>query len=140
MYVGNLFLLVLAIVGLPLFVKILKVKAPILNAVVMGFILIGSYSLNNSLFNVGLTIFFGALGYFLKQFKVPPAPMVLAIVLGYLTETSLRQAMMIADGNLFNILTKPIPSVVLTIALFLAFGTPIKNFIQKRLSAKRITV
>ncbi|MCI8649062.1 MAG: tripartite tricarboxylate transporter permease [Anaerotruncus sp.] len=136
MYIGNLILLILAIGALPLFVKILKVKAPILNAIVMGFILIGSYALNNSLFNVGLTVFFGALGYLLKRLEVPSAPMVLAIVLGFITETSLRQAMMLSNGNLFTIVTKPIPAVVLTIAVLLAFGTPIKNFIRSRIAKK----
>jgi putative tricarboxylic transport membrane protein len=137
MYVGNLFLLLLGVLGLPIFIKILKVKAPILNAVVMGFILIGSYALNNSLFNVGLTIFFGALGYFMKQFEVPAAPMVLAIVLGAMTEKSLRQAMMLADGNVITMIDKPIVIVVLLIALGLAFGAPIQNAIKFALAKRR---
>ncbi|MDR1658583.1 MAG: tripartite tricarboxylate transporter permease [Deltaproteobacteria bacterium] len=131
MYVGNVCLLILGILGLPIFIKVLKVKAPILNAVVMGFILIGSYSLNNSLFNVGLTIFFGALGYVMKKLEIPAAPMVLAIVLGAMTEKSLRQAMMLADGNIGTMLGKPIVIVVLLLALGLAFGTPIINAIKR---------
>jgi putative tricarboxylic transport membrane protein len=137
MYVGNLFLLLLGVLGLPIFIKILKVKAPILNAVVMGFILIGSYALNNSLFNVGLTIFFGALGYFMKQFEVPAAPMVLAIVLGAMTEKSLRQAMMLADGSVVTMIGKPIVIVVLLIALGLAFGTPIQNAVKFALARRK---
>jgi putative tricarboxylic transport membrane protein len=137
MYVGNLFLLLLGVLGLPLFIKILKVKAPILNAVVMGFILIGSYALNNSLFNVGLTIFFGALGYVMKQFEVPAAPMVLAIVLGAMTEKSLRQAMMLADGNILNMLDKPIVIVVLLIAFGLACGAPIQNAVKHVLARRK---
>ncbi|MDF2675123.1 MAG: hypothetical protein K0R09_3392 [Clostridiales bacterium] len=139
MYVGNLFLLLLGVLGLPLFVRILKVKAPILNSVVLAFILIGAYALENSMFTVGVTIFFGAIGYFLKKLKVPSAPAILGIVLGYLTESNLRQALIIADGSIFGVIAKPITAVILVFAIILAFGTPITEFVKKRF-AKNIAV
>lgn len=134
MYIGNIFLLLLGILGLPLFVRILKVKAPILNSIVLAFILIGSYALENSMYTVGITVFFGVIGYIMKKLKVPAAPMVLAIVLGYLTESNLRQALIIGDGSIINVITKPISAVILTIALILAFGTPITEYIKRRVS------
>jgi putative tricarboxylic transport membrane protein len=134
MYIGNVFLLLLGILGLPLFVRILKVKAPILNSVVLAFILIGSYALENSMFTVGITVFFGVIGYFMKKLNVPSAPMVLAIVLGYLTESNLRQALIIGDGSFMNVISKPISAVILIIALILAFGTPITEYIKRRVS------
>jgi len=132
MYIGNVFLLLLGILGLPLFVRILKVKAPILNSVVLAFILIGSYALENSMFTVGITVFFGVIGYFMKKLNVPAAPMVLAIVLGYLTESNLRQALIIADGSFMNVISKPISAVILIVALLMAFGTPIIEAIKRR--------
>ncbi|MGE4283009.1 MAG: tripartite tricarboxylate transporter permease [Clostridia bacterium] len=131
MYVGNVILLILAIGALPLFVKVLKVKRAILDAVVMGFILIGSYALNNSLFDVGLTVFFGAVGYYMKKLKIPAAPMVLAIVLGYLTETSLRQALIITNGDFTGLFKSPLTTSIFIVALLLAFGTPIKMLFDK---------
>jgi putative tricarboxylic transport membrane protein len=136
MYIGNVFLLLLGVLGLPLFVRILKVKAPILNSVVLAFILIGSYALQNSMFTVGITIFFGVIGYFMKKLKVPAAPMVLAIVLGYLTESNLRQAMIIGDGSFLNVISKPISATILVIAILMAFGTPIINMITRRITKK----
>ncbi|MFA7138339.1 MAG: tripartite tricarboxylate transporter permease [Bacteroidales bacterium] len=138
MYIGNIFLLLLGILGLPLFVRILKIKAPTLNAVVFAFILIGSYALENSLFTVGVTIFFGAVGYFLKKLKVPAAPTVLGIVLGYLTESNLRQALIIADGSFFGVIAKPITAVILIFAVLLSFGTPITEIIKRRIAKKPI--
>lgn len=138
MYVGNIFLLLLGVLGLPLFVRILKVKAPILNSVVLAFILIGSYALENSLFTVGITIFFGAVGYFLKKLKVPSAPAILGIVLGYLTESNLRQALIIADGSFIGVIAKPITAVILVVAMLLAFGTPITEFIKKKIAKKSV--
>jgi putative tricarboxylic transport membrane protein len=136
MYIGNVFLLLLGILGLPLFVRILKVKAPILNSVVLAFILIGSYALENSMFTVGITVFFGVIGYFMKKLNVPAAPMVLAIVLGYLTESNLRQALIIADGSFISVISKPISAVILIVALLMAFGTPIIEAIKRRVDGK----
>ncbi|MFA6782357.1 MAG: tripartite tricarboxylate transporter permease, partial [Sedimentibacter sp.] len=109
-----------------------------LNAVVFAFILIGSYALENSLFTVGVTIFFGAVGYFLKKLKVPAAPTVLGIVLGYLTESNLRQALIIADGSFFGVIAKPITAVILIFAVLLSFGTPITEIIKRRIAKKPI--
>lgn len=136
MYIGNIILLLLVICALPLFVTVLKVRPGILNGVVIGFIIMGSYALGNSLFDVGVTLFFGAIGFIFKKLKVPAAPMVLAIVLGYITETNLRQAMIMSHGNFYAIISRPISAVILVIALFLAFGTPIKSLIG-RLMGKR---
>lgn len=80
---------------------------------------------------MGLTLFFGILGYIFKKLEVPAAPMVLGIVLGYLTEANLRQALIIDDGNIFAVISHPISAVILIIAVLLAFGTPIKNLFLK---------
>lgn len=131
MYLGNVILVILGICGLSLFVKILNVKGTTLNALIFAFILIGAYALENSMFTVGLTLFFGMLGYAFKKLNVPAAPMVLAIVLGYLTESNLRQALIIDNGNMWKVMTHPISAVILVVALLLAFGTPIQNFVNK---------
>jgi putative tricarboxylic transport membrane protein len=88
------------------------------------------------MFTVGITIFFGVIGYFMKKLKVPAAPMILAIVLGYLTESNLRQALIIADGSIIGVITKPISAVILVIALIMAFGTPITEMIKKKVAAQ----
>ncbi len=131
MYLGNVLLVLLGLGALRLFVKILNIKTTTMNALIFAFILIGAYALENSMFTVGVTLFFGILGYFLKKLKVPAAPMVLALVLGAITETNLRQALIIDNNNFFKVLTHPISAVILVIAILLAFGTPIKNLFAK---------
>ena len=131
MYLGNVILVLIGLGALRLFVKILNVKTTTMNALIFAFILMGAYALENSMFTVGITLFFGILGYFLKKLKVPAAPMVLALVLGALTETNLRQALIIDNNNFLKVLTHPISAVILVIALLLAFGTPIKNLFAK---------
>ncbi len=135
MYIGNLILLLLVICALRLFVMILKVRPGVLSGIVIGFILMGAYALGNSLFDVWVTLFFGAVGFFFKKLKVPAAPMVLAIVLGYITEVNLRQAMLINGGSFISVVSRPVTSVIMIIAMLLAFGTPIKKLFS-RLFAK----
>lgn len=127
MYIGNIFLLILAIAAVPLFVKILQVSRPVLNAVVMSFILIGSYSLNNSMFDVGLTVGFGVLGFFMKKLDFPAAPMVLALVLGNLLETSLRQSLIISNGNPAIFFARLLSGTILAIAILAIFWPLLKK-------------
>ena len=94
----------------------------------------GAYALENSMFTVGITLFFGVLGYFFKKVNVPAAPMVLALVLGAITETNLRQALIIDDNNFFAVISRPISAVIIVIAILLAFGTPIKAWISRPVS------
>ena len=137
MYIGNLILLLLVISALPLFVSVLKVRPGVLNGVVLGFIIMGSYALGNSMFDVGITLFFGAVGFVFKKLKIPAAPMVLAIVLGYITETNLRQAMIMNRGNFVTVISRPITATILIIALLMAFGGPIKSLITKLIAKKK---
>ena len=65
--------------------------------------------------------------------------MVLAIVLGYITETNLRQAMIMNKGHFLAVISRPISAVILTIAVLMAFGTPIRNGLVS-LFGKRKTV
>lgn len=138
MYVGNTMLLILATVGIPLFVKMLEVPFAILNAIVMAFILIGSYSLNFSMFDVGLTIFFGLLGYMMKKLDFPAPPMILALILGNLLEISLRQSMILTGGNMSIIFMRPISGVIMTVAIASILWTLFKSFRKGKKDQKQI--
>lgn len=136
MYLGNIILVLIGLGALSLFVRILNVKTTTLNALIFAFILMGAYALENSMFTVGVTLFFGVLGYFFKKLKVPAAPMVLALVLGAITETNLRQALIIDDNNFLAVITHPISFVIIIVAVLLAFGTLIKSGVSKLFGKK----
>ena len=137
MYLGNVILVCIGLGALSLFVRILNVKTSTLNALIFAFILVGAYALENSMFTVGVTLFFGLLGYILKKVGVPAAPMVLALVLGAITETNLRQALIIDNNNFGAVISHPISAVILVLAVLLAFGTPIKSLITKLWAKKK---
>ncbi len=82
MYLGNVMLLFLNLPLIGLWVKLLRVPYPLLAPLILMFVIIGAYSVNNSVFDVGTTIAFGALGYLMRKFDFEPAPLVLAMILG----------------------------------------------------------
>jgi len=88
-----------------------------LNAVVMAFIFIGAFSLENSLFNVGLTIFFGVLGYLMKKMQYPAAPFVLSLVLGNLFEKNLRQSLILSNNSFAIFFNRPISAAIMAIVI-----------------------
>ncbi len=121
MYLGNAMLLVLNLPLIGLWVQILKVPYPILFPLILLFCLIGAYSLNNNPVEIGLMLFFGVLGYLMKKFKYDGAPLVLAMVLGPLMDSSLRQSLLMSDGSGMIFFTRPISLVILAVVAGILF-------------------
>jgi putative tricarboxylic transport membrane protein len=133
MYIGNAMLLVLNLPMIPLWVRILKVPYRILFPLILLFTIIGSYSVNNSLFDVGLTIFFGVAGYFLRKFHFEMTPLIMAFVLGPMLEEAFRQSLIISRGSFAIFVQRPISLTFLMIAAaFLLFQLVYQFFLSKR--------
>jgi len=131
MYIGNVMLLVLNLPMIGLWIKILKVPYPILFPLILLFCMIGAYSLNNNIVEVFLMVLFGVIGYLFKKFKYEGAPLVLALVLGPIMETSLRRSLVISYGDPMIFLTRPISAVLLGISLILLV-LPLLPWVRKK--------
>ncbi len=121
MYVGNMMLLVLNLPLIPMWVQVLKIPYKILFPLILLFCLIGAFSLNNNVFDVGVMLFFGVVGYLMQKYGYEGAPLVLAFILGPMLETSLRQSLLISDGSLSIFFTRPISGGIFLI-IFLLIG------------------
>lgn len=118
MYIGNAMLLVLNLPMIGLFVQILKVPYAILSPLIIMFVLLGAYALNNSATDVFVTILFGLAGYLMKRHDLEPAPLVLAFVLGPMLENNLSKALIMSrTGNPLFFFSRPISATLLTLAL-----------------------
>lgn len=129
LYVANIILLILSILFLPLFIKILKIPTGVLNALIISFILIGSFSLNNSMFDVKLTVFFALIGFVMKRLSYPIAPLVLSLVLGGMLENSLRQSLIMLNGNLLLIFKRPIAGIIIGFSIIAIIWPFIKGLL-----------
>ena len=84
----------------PAWASILRLPYYVIYPGILIISVIGVYSVNGSMFDVWMMLVFGVLGYVFKKLKYPLAPLVLALVLGDMAETSFRQAMLIYGGLL----------------------------------------
>ena len=108
MLLGNLMLLVINLPLIRIWVALLKIPYRILYLGILAFCCVGTYTLNNSAFEVGLLIVFGFMGYVLAKLECEPAPLLLAYILGPLMEENLRRAMLLSGGDPSTFLTRPI--------------------------------
>jgi putative tricarboxylic transport membrane protein len=124
LYVGNVILVILNLPLIPLWVAVLRVPAGILHAVILGFCVLGAYSLKGSVFDIGVMTVFGGLGYLLRKLDIPAAPIILTMVLGPLMEQALRQSLDISGGRFAIFLSRPISATLPAVAaLFLLTST-----------------
>jgi len=127
MYIGNVMLLVLNLPLIPLWVKVLKIPYRILFPLILLFCIIGSYSLNNSIFDVLVMFIFGVVGYLFRKFGYDPAPLILTFILGSIFEQNLRQSLLLSKGSFSIFFASPISACATTLALIL-FATSFVPF------------
>jgi putative tricarboxylic transport membrane protein len=131
MYIGNVMLLVLNLPLIGLWVKILKIPYPVLFPLILLFCLIGVYSLNNNVAEIGLMLVFGGLGYLMKKFDYEAAPLVLALVLGPMMEHALRQSLIMSNGSPAIFFTRPI-SLVICLGVLTLLVLPLLPWVKKK--------
>ena len=117
MIVAMPFMVLLGLTGLRLWVKVTLVPRGMIAGLVAAMCLLGSYATQNDMFAVWTTVFFGILGYFFKKANIHPAPIVLALVLGTITESNFRRSLIASRGDLTTFFVHPISIVCLIVAL-----------------------
>jgi putative tricarboxylic transport membrane protein len=117
MYIGNVVGLIVVLTTVPWWAAILRVPFSIIAPVIIVICAIGAYTVHNSMFDVWLMLVFGLVGYFFKKLKYPLAPMVLALVLGDMAESSFRQAMLLSQGSLSIFWSNPLVGSIAGLAM-----------------------
>jgi len=125
MYVGNVILLVLNLPLVGLWVKLLSIPRPLLYAGILVFATLGAYGLRNSWFDLLLLYIVGVIGFVMRRFDIPVAPVLVGMILGPLAEQQLRRALAISQGDLSIFVTQPISAAVLGITAVVLVGPPI---------------
>ena len=135
MYIGNFLLLLMNIFMIPIFVAMLRVPYSIMMGFIVVFATVGAFSVNNNLFDVWMMLGFALMAYAMIKLKYPLVPLILALVLGKLSENSLRQALMLSGGSMAIFVTHPISAFFMGMA-FLAYMTPVMRWYLKRRRTK----
>lgn len=124
LFITCIFMFIIGVSLTRLWVKMISLPMAIIAPLILCLAVIGTYSVRNLMFDVYVALAFGITGYFLKKYKYPLAPIVLAIVLGDIIESSMRRSLLISDGSWLIFLQKPVSLTLLVISI-LSFGFPI---------------
>ena len=118
-------LLLLGLIVAPRICKVITIPKNIMIPVVTSLCVIGSFACNNRLFDVGLMLFFGLMGFMMRRFDYPVAPLILAMVLGKMMDSNFRQAVSLAsssDNPFMAMFGHPITIVLSICTLFVLLG------------------
>lgn len=132
---ANIFMVIYQVLGIRLFVNILRVPSEILMPIVLVLSVVGSYAMQENIFDIGVAIFFGILAFIFKKTEVPLVPMILGVVLGGMFESELRRGLVLHQGNFFGFFSRPIFTVLFLVAVLSLVWPPVSTFIKKRKEA-----
>jgi putative tricarboxylic transport membrane protein len=119
MYVGNLMLLLLNLPLVGLFVSVLRIPYGYLYPLIIVFCIIGVYEVSHSIVDVWIMLIMGVFGYGLRKFGFDPAPLLLGLVIAPIFELSLRQALIMSNGNYTIFVERPIALGLLLVSAVL---------------------
>jgi len=123
MLVANVAMLLLGLVILTPCLWLVNRSKPVLMAFVLALIVSGIYALQGSLFDVGLALGAGVLGYALRALGVPTLPLVLGVVLGFMIESNFRRSLVLSSGDPAIFWQDPISLSLLAAAVLIAAGS-----------------
>jgi putative tricarboxylic transport membrane protein len=121
-YIGNVLLLLLNLPLAPVFALMLRLRYAFVYPIILLMSLVGAYAVENQMWGVWLALGFGLLGYFMKRYDYPVAPVILGLVLGGLMEKSFVQSSAMGGGGVGIFLQRPIALLLFALTLAVMFG------------------
>lgn len=131
----NLFMLIQGKYLTRLFAKVVSIPQEILTPIIVIFCFAGAYSINKSYFDVGIVLIFAAIAWILYKLDFPSVPILLGLVLGNMTETYFRRALLLSNGSLV-VFVQSGYCIVFIVMITAAVGMIIKNKLSERTEDK----
>ena len=137
MMLANVFMFLVGIFGIRFFVRIISIDRSILIPVIFLLSIVGSYAMRNSLFDVGLAVVFGIIGYFMQRYDFPASPILLSLILGPLAESSLRRALIVSQGDFSILFARPISAALIILAVLSIITSAVRQIkLEKKAAAQ----
>ncbi|MBT2689846.1 tripartite tricarboxylate transporter permease [Bacillus sp. ISL-47] len=132
MLLANLLILFYGLLGIRLFTKILTIPKVILTPIILILCIVGSYALGNNFFDVWVMLIAGIVGYFMHKYEFPVSPVILALILGPMLEANLRRSLVLSNGDISILFTRPISLILILLAVMTLFYPYITKLIKSR--------
>jgi putative tricarboxylic transport membrane protein len=126
LYIGNVMLLLLNLPLVGIWVRLLMIPRPYLYGGILVLSSVGAYSVNRSLFDVGLLYAIGLAGYVMRRVRAPLAPAIIGLILGPMAEQQFRRALAAAEGSPVIFVARPIAAVLLAAAALIVVARPVR--------------
>ena len=131
----NIFMLLQGKFLTTLFAKVVSIPQEILTPIIVIFCFAGAYSVNENFFDVGVALIFGMLAWILRKLELPPVPILLGLVLGSMTETNFRRALLISNGSP-KIFFSSVYCIIFLVLILLAVGAIVRGKMKERNTQK----
>lgn len=118
-----------------LFAKVVSIPQEILTPIIVIFCFAGAYSVNENYFDVAVALVFGILAWILRKLELPPVPILLGLVLGRMTETNFRRALLISNGDPSIFLSSIYCKIFLAL-IIIAVGAIVRGKLKEQKAAK----
>ncbi len=118
-----------------LFAKVVSIPQEILTPIIVIFCFAGAYSVNENYFDVAVALVFGVLAWVLRKLDLPPVPILLGLVLGRMTETNFRRALLISNGDP-SIFVQSIYCKIFLALIIVAVAAIIRGKLKEQKAAK----
>lgn len=110
-FIANCCMALLGLSCIRVFIRVLSVPKQILVPVIMLLCVIGSYAMQNSVFDIWIMLVFGIIGFFLQKIDVSVSPAILGLILGPMAESHFKRALLMAGGNYMTFVSTKITLV-----------------------------
>jgi len=130
--VALIFMLIFSFILIRPFARLISLPRYLVLPAIMVLCILGAYSIQNSIFDVGIAIAAGFIGYLLKKVGVYPAPIILGVVLGPMIETNFRRAVMLGKGDYSLFFTRPLSLTLIIIIVLAMVGPTLWDLVKKR--------
>lgn len=131
----NIFMLIQGKFLTTLFAKVVSIPQEILTPIIVIFCFAGAYSVNENYFDVAVSLVFGALAWVLRKLDLPPVPILLGLVLGRMTETNFRRALLISNGDA-SIFLQSIYCKIFLALIIIAVAAIVRGKLKEQKAAK----
>src|SRR5690606_16712250 len=136
LFIANAGIIAVGLLGTHLWARILRVPNQLLMAGVMVFATIGTFSVNNSIFDLYIMIAAGFLGVILRITAIPITPLILGFVLGPLIELNLRQSLLVYDLSPTVLWERPIAGLFALLIIVIIAQPALVRAYQRLVSRK----
>ena len=132
LFFANVAMLLIGLVILAPCIWLVNRPKPYLMAFILALVMTGVYAMHQSIFEIGMVLVIGVLGYGMRLLKIPVLPLVLGLVLGSLVESNYRRSLLISSGEHSIFVTDPVSLVLLLLAAALTLYTGWKEFSDRK--------